>query len=477
LSEQSEPRAPSVFLSYSWTSDEYGERIEQFARDLASTGIHVVLDQWDLAEGHDKYAFMERCVNDPEVDKVLILVDPRYAERADNREGGVGTETVIISPEVYAGVAQNKFIPVIMERTDDREIRLPAYLRSRIYVDLSDPERYEEEFERLIRNLHGRPRRERPPLGRRPSYLDEGGVELSTGRALPAFRQALANERQNQGGYLQEYLDRVATAFESEQLSANSDLASFELAVSESIDRWRPYRDEFIELLHLLARFGNRAELYGHLHAFFERLLNVRASVRPRWTSEIESENLAFIEWEMFLYAVGVLVKGRRFDGVQQLLQPYHITDWAGRSRMEGLAAHYHDFRLIQEYRQRRLETRWLTPAAALLRERLPESVKWETLAEADTLLWARSLIATPRERIWYPRTAAYMEHEGPEALALWMRGRLDNTFFAQLCPLLGVRDRSEAESRIAELGEGSRIVVGHVSLSPNTLVAMIASK
>jgi hypothetical protein len=476
LPEPSESRVPAAFLSYSWTTDEYSERIEGFARDLASAGVHVVLDQWDLAEGHDKYAFMERCVNDPAIDKVLILIDPRYAEKADNRVGGVGTEATIISPEVYAGITQDKFIPVIMARTDDGEIRLPAYLRGRIYIDLSDPERYEEEFERLIRNLHGRPRRERPQLGPRPSYLDENAVTLSTGRALPAFRQALAQERQNQGGYLQEYLDRVAGAFESERIEPNSDLAQFEIAVSESIDRWRPYRDEFIELLNQLARYGGRTELYDHLHAFFERLLNGRAGIRPRWQHEIESENLAFIDWELFLYAIGILLKGRRFDGVQRLLHPYHVTDWSGRSRMEGIRAHYHDFHLIQEYRQRRMKTNWMTPTAAMLRERLPDTVKWETLAEADSLLWARSLLATPRESIWFPRTAAYMEHEGPESLALWMRARRDSTFLAQLCPLLGVLDRNEAVSRLAELGEGVRIVVGHVSLAPRTLGSMIGS-
>ena len=36
-------------------------------------GIYVVLDKWELKEGQDKYAFMERCVNDPEISKVLIM--------------------------------------------------------------------------------------------------------------------------------------------------------------------------------------------------------------------------------------------------------------------------------------------------------------------------------------------------------------------------------------------------------------------
>lgn len=59
------------------------------------------LDKWDLKEWQDKYAFMEKCVNDPDVCKVLIICDKSYTEKANNRLGGVGDETSIISPEIY----------------------------------------------------------------------------------------------------------------------------------------------------------------------------------------------------------------------------------------------------------------------------------------------------------------------------------------------------------------------------------------
>jgi hypothetical protein len=61
----------------------------------------VILDKWDLREGHDAVAFMEKMVTDPEINKVLIIADQIYADKADGRSGGVGTETQIISKEVY----------------------------------------------------------------------------------------------------------------------------------------------------------------------------------------------------------------------------------------------------------------------------------------------------------------------------------------------------------------------------------------
>ena len=107
---------PKVFISYAWGSKEHDEKVLAFASGLVSNGIDVVLDKWDMTEGNDTYAFMERSVTDPTITNVLMLIDPVYAKKADAHTGGVGTETQIISTQVYQKVDQNKFIPVVFER-------------------------------------------------------------------------------------------------------------------------------------------------------------------------------------------------------------------------------------------------------------------------------------------------------------------------------------------------------------------------
>ena len=79
--------APKVFISYSWTSDEYADWVRRLAEKLRSNGVDVILDRWRLRPGQDKYVFMEQMVTDPGIKKVLVLCDKRYAERADRREG------------------------------------------------------------------------------------------------------------------------------------------------------------------------------------------------------------------------------------------------------------------------------------------------------------------------------------------------------------------------------------------------------
>ena len=112
---------PKVFISYAWGTEDYRLKVRSFATDLIENGIDVLLDQWSLKEGNDTYAFMEQSVTDPTITNVLILLDPIYEKKANERHGGVGTETQIISPEIYNKVKQEKFLPVIFERRENGE--------------------------------------------------------------------------------------------------------------------------------------------------------------------------------------------------------------------------------------------------------------------------------------------------------------------------------------------------------------------
>lgn len=71
MSELNTP--PKVFISYSWSPEQNKDKAKELAERLFSDGIHVIMDIWDLQEGQDKYAFMERMVNDETINKVLLL--------------------------------------------------------------------------------------------------------------------------------------------------------------------------------------------------------------------------------------------------------------------------------------------------------------------------------------------------------------------------------------------------------------------
>jgi len=78
-------------VSYSWTSPAHETWVLNLAKELVELGVDVILDEWTMREGADKYAFMEKMVTDPSVRKVILICDQLYAEKADGAErGGVG---------------------------------------------------------------------------------------------------------------------------------------------------------------------------------------------------------------------------------------------------------------------------------------------------------------------------------------------------------------------------------------------------
>ena len=85
-----------VFISYSWHPEENKIRVQQLARRLMSDGVDVILDVWSLKDGQDKYVFMEKMVTDSNINKVLIICNKDYAEKADTRKGDVGTDKLDI---------------------------------------------------------------------------------------------------------------------------------------------------------------------------------------------------------------------------------------------------------------------------------------------------------------------------------------------------------------------------------------------
>ena len=105
-------RTPKIFISYSWASETTKTITRELAETLLKDGINVIIDIWDLKPGQDVYFFMEQSVKSQDIDRVLMICDKSYAEKADARKGGVGVETTVISYEVYKDTQQEKFIPI-----------------------------------------------------------------------------------------------------------------------------------------------------------------------------------------------------------------------------------------------------------------------------------------------------------------------------------------------------------------------------
>ena len=162
---------PRAFVSYSWSSPTHETWVLDLATRLREDGVDVILDKWDLKPGHDSYRFMETMVTDPTVTKVIMVCDRRYAEKADARSGGVGTESQIISPQIYSASTQDKFAAAITEGDEAGKAHVPTFYEGRIFFDFRSGDRFEDSYEELLRWLVDRPQHVKPKLGVVPESI------------------------------------------------------------------------------------------------------------------------------------------------------------------------------------------------------------------------------------------------------------------------------------------------------------------
>lgn len=176
-----ETAAPKFFVSYSWSNPDIADKVLEIATHLRENGVDAILDKWDLDTGQDKIYYMEQMVRDPNVKKVGMFCDKTYADKANSREGGAGIEGQIISKEIYDDVEQTKFAAIIMGRDENGKAFVPIFCSPRMYIDLSDPEKYQDEFDKLLRWIYDKPAYTKPPIGKKPSFLEANSISLGTG--------------------------------------------------------------------------------------------------------------------------------------------------------------------------------------------------------------------------------------------------------------------------------------------------------
>lgn len=120
-----------VFISYTGTSSEHKAWVEELATQLRGSGIEARLDVWHLRPGMDLPQWMTNELS--MADKVVIVSDPTYAERADGRLGGVGWETMIIQGDMGTLPPESTKYLVVVRAPSVAE-GLPVYLKTKFAI-------------------------------------------------------------------------------------------------------------------------------------------------------------------------------------------------------------------------------------------------------------------------------------------------------------------------------------------------------
>ncbi|HBT5339637.1 TPA: TIR domain-containing protein, partial [Klebsiella pneumoniae] len=123
-----------VFISYSWDNQEHKEWVLNLANQLSEyEEIHVTLDQYDLDTSVDKNYFMEKGAFDSDI--ILIIITPNYAQKSNNRTGGVGIEATLLSSRYWDEILVNQKTSIIPILRTGEFSSSPRYLKNHFSLD------------------------------------------------------------------------------------------------------------------------------------------------------------------------------------------------------------------------------------------------------------------------------------------------------------------------------------------------------
>lgn len=442
-------KTPIVFISYAWTDDAFTSRVVEFAERLVHCGIDVRFDKWDLKPGQDKYKFMEQAVNNTDIDKVLLLLNDVYKEKADLREGGVGDETLIITPEVYTKAEQTKFIPVLFENDEKGNPCVPCYLGTRIFIDLTmeNPD-YEQRFDYLVREIFGQPQYIKPKLGTKPVWLESDQQNFSEIRNfLSQYSKTNLTRTQRislVNRIINSITEKAAEYIPSEEVNG--------ALVYRVIGELKPLRDVYLEFIEQ-SIIQDSSNLQQFIPDQIELLHNKLVSI-------VDNAGVDFYEvfnyfiWEIFICTVALLWSYEQYSVINSVLNNNYLIQLPhlGESNMqeETCLIFREWFAYLEDaYKPKCDSPRLITLAGDMLvnqREKLPILTS-KAIVNADILICQLTTIHELRNsNNWFPITYIYSK----ETMQKW--GKLKSASFCQrLFPLFGVNSVDELKKAIVD--------------------------
>jgi hypothetical protein len=438
---------PKVFISYSWTSEDYKAWIRDLGTQLLEDGVEVVLDQWEDLVGDDLNAYMETMVDEEAVTHVLLVCDEAYQQKANKREGGVGTEAQIVSPNLYGTIRQERFVPIIAEKDDEGRPYLPTYLGSRMAIDLSDRQ-FDADYEELLRVLYRRPKHTKPDRGNPPEWLFEEDIQkadddvdqpLATADSFSRARRAIAHAEPGARRATKNYLQALNGVLEKKAGEAEASEGELWETIEAQIDALFRYQRQFIDLVELILDYSKEGEkLYLELLGdFFESAIApvIEDHGRVKYLDQTR-----FFVREAFLHTVYRLLMSRRDDALEGLLERRYFFKRSGKHLDES----YTVFRQHLATLEKDKPVDRYTPTGDKLKKRCEEGLgDFGMLASAEMVLLLRGVFGGQGR--WYPN--ALIVHCEMQ-LPLFFRGR-DSQMRATLLRAMGVTSIDELRDQL----------------------------
>lgn len=134
------PQKKSVWLSYAWEDNE-GKDVDFLAQELEKSGLEVKLDRWNLTAGKRLWEQIEYFIDNPSESDAWIL----YATQASLGSQACKEEYAYALNRALENRGEDFPVIALFPAPVDSNL-IPAGIKTRLYVSLTDPEWKERIF-------------------------------------------------------------------------------------------------------------------------------------------------------------------------------------------------------------------------------------------------------------------------------------------------------------------------------------------
>jgi hypothetical protein len=384
----------------------------------------------------------------------LVICDRIYAEKADARKAGVGTESQIISQEVYQKVEQSKFIPIVCEFTDDSNPFLPTFLKSRIWIDFSSPEKVNDNWEQLIRLLFGKPLHQKPKLGQPPAYITNETAPPSNPAITKfnALRQALMQDKKGLSIYRKEFLAACISYADSLRVREKPNVDSIGKKILEDCNKLKDVRNHIIDWVLLESDVSKSKD-------FCEALLNLLESLnelksRPQeittWNSSWFEAHSVFV-YETFLYIIAALLKTNSYEVLHEVFTTHYlhpITErYSNQNTFDTFSCFYGYSETLQSVFAQKNQS-LISPTGELIKNQADRNdLPFSSIIEAELLTLLMAFLNT-NVRYWYPQTYHYTRYNND--FPFFIRAT-QHKYYLNLATITGIASVEELRAAVKE--------------------------
>ena len=444
--ENQETEPPKLFISYSWTHQSHMDWVMQLATDLRNYGVESIIDKWHLKEGQDAHSFMEQMVRANEVNKVALVCDAKYVDRANKREGGVGAESQIITSEIFGDVQQTKFVAAALASDEHGNALLPNFMSSRIYIDFREPDQYGEKLQQLVRWAYDRPLYNEPSVGPRPKFLDDQ-VAFQPVEIRPEFRSRAGSPEVALVDFFEE-----ASQHNADFTAQMTEDEPNDETIYQGILSLPPLLSQVISTVKGRLISGDLSDVeIDAVVRYFEAIYSNYEKGSTRWSADVTKF------YGQFLYPalIAQMIKYRRFETARLLMRSRILKKSYADVTAEALSFQRLSTNLESlEARNLRLELRRASVHADVIKQICDlANLDFTEFMQAEFVIYLFTAIEN-EDYFWWPDSNIYASDS--HGAFPWFARAVSSPYREQILSLIGLQNREEVDAVLERVGNGS---------------------